>query len=791
MVINIDELLSVSNTTRKDLIEINPAYEKDFEKLNTYYAKYEENPSEIIAQKLDQTIIQYVEKLKKENPEIFDKKEVVEEEYKDDDKQNIKDFITLVEVSDVSGLDDFLGKIETEGNTESLKKLLSYKNYKVFFDATNVQDKVIVSYLLEQSKRIGFALDIITSRNGLVLTNLISMADISIIKTAVDILNEDKELSKSILIKIAALNQALETGNEEIVAVFDNLYDEYEIPKKGKATETLKEEKSIKSVIEAIRNGTMPLDTIMVSDLEVKMQIAIISSAEEIASSKTYQYVVPNEYAEIFDDKVIGKEKDYTRFEAESTDFERRFGATVYEFGFAWYNMLNLTNVNDLIAMMYIANISSDLMVDRQNKQLRADYIENFSALLSFPQNSKISGRFYQINNANIKSLQRSGFLDNDLCPTKLLYCVIVLHAFSFPVYTHPFELINIQSIVGLLHENILKGEYANKTFFTDGETLFYNFADDISKKTQTIMRDVARTISLNITSNSQSDIEKTNSIITRFFPLFLSVPNSQVSIPTFSIKIIDVENRIINWGVYEFAKKDNEKLYVNSLGIGSYLAQEKSNQLDIQVYKGELSHQLFTNPNEGVIIKFDKQAVVARAINKTSFLAENFSLQYEEYYEQMFAKDYLTNEVLDKLEPLFVKYLYSTQSLRINYAYPDLLFNKIKKVDIPYVPALTIKAAPVVDERIYLSKKDSRDLIDGKLISVFDVVMNIRGEQRDEAILDQMTFFNMDTIRPRQLLYLGFDLEKWKASANSIKFKNKYKLRIPNLGSMYYLEKV
>ena len=64
MVINIDELLSVSNTTRKDLIEINPAYEKDFEKLNTYYAKYEENPSEIIAQKLDQTIIQYVEKLK-------------------------------------------------------------------------------------------------------------------------------------------------------------------------------------------------------------------------------------------------------------------------------------------------------------------------------------------------------------------------------------------------------------------------------------------------------------------------------------------------------------------------------------------------------------------------------------------------------------------------------------------------------------------------------------------------------------------------------------------------------
>jgi hypothetical protein len=156
-----------------------------------------------------------------------------------------------------------------------------------------------------------------------------------------------------------------------------------------------------------------------------------------------------------------------------------------------------------------------------------------------------------------------------------------------------------------------------------------------------------------------------------------------------------------------------------------------------------------------------------------------------------MFAKDYLTNEVLNKLEPLFVKYLYSTQSLRINYAYPDLLFNKIKKVDIPYVPALTIKAAPVVDERIYLSKKDSRDLIDGKLISVFDVVMNIRGEQRDEAILDQMTFFNMDTIRPRQLLYLGFDLEKWKASSNSIKFKNKYKLRIPNLGSMYYLEKV
>jgi hypothetical protein len=133
-----------------------------------------------------------------------------------------------------------------------------------------------------------------------------------------------------------------------------------------------------------------------------------------------------------------------------------------------------------------------------------------------------------------------------------------------------------------------------------------------------------------------------------------------------------------------------------------------------------------------------------------------------------------------------------ATPQMRVTTIHPYLTYTAPKKqVATPYVATQTVKAAPAKDDRIYLTKKDSRDLIDQKYWPVFDVVMNIKGEQRDEAILDQMTFLNLDTIRPKQLLFLGFDLERWKVSGTTLKFKTKYRLRIPNLGYTYYLEKI
>ena len=789
MIFKIDVLLGAYNTSREQLIEKNPDYEKDFEKLDKYYQLYENNPSNVMEDKLNQTVLNYVEKLKKENPDVFEEKASapVDEEKESKIKQLEKDFYSLVELGNVGDVNEFLGELDND----IVKKLITSQNYKAVHIATTGRDELVTNYLIEQSERLGILSDVVVARNGVILSNIVSMQDMAAIKKAIEGLKQDPETAKSVLKKALIVEQAAETGNEEIAEMFDDLYSELGVEKKGKAKEVVKEQKSIKSFIEGIKSGQIGTDVVLVAGMDKRMTIYNMNTPEEIAANTTYQYVVPTQYAKIFNDKIVGQDEEYTRFEAKSNDFERRFGATVYDFGFAWFNMLNLMSVNDVIAMMYIANISSEVMVERKDQTLREEYRSNLSALINFPENSKIGGKFYQVTQTNVENLQRAGFLDAEFCPTKLMYCAVVLHSFSFPAFTHPFELVTIGSLDNIFQFNVLRGEYSNQTFFTDGDLLYHNFADVLAVQNDLLMMDVARTIALNIKSRGRTDIEQASAEFTRFFPLFYSVPKSQVSIPTFSIEMLDVNNRNINWGVYEVTDANKNKVYVNSYGLDNFINMYKADDVNVSTYKGSLSSQLFTNPKEGVILSYDKKTVVARAINETSFLSENFGENYEKYYEAMFEKNYLKTQILDELESEFQNALAATPSMRILKISPELSYTTVKKVATPYVAKQTVKPAPVKDDRIYLSKKDSRDLIDKKYWPVFDVVMNIKGEQRDEAILDQMTYLKLDTIRPKQLLFLGFDLDKWKVSGTTLKFKSKYRLRIPNLGYTYYVEKI
>jgi hypothetical protein len=79
--------------------------------------------------------------------------------------------------------------------------------------------------------------------------------------------------------------------------------------------------------------------------------------------------------------------------------------------------------------------------------------------------------------------------------------------------------------------------------------------------------------------------------------------------------------------------------------------------------------------------------------------------------------------------------------------------------------------------------------------LPVFEKVQSLRGEQRDEAILDEMWAQGVERIFPRQLLYMGFDLKEYITDKpERVNFKNKYKLTIPILLSFeptYYLEKI
>lgn len=790
MIIKIDELLGAYDTSREKLIEKNPEYEKDFQKIELYYKKYQENPSPVVEEKLNQTILGYVEKLKKENPEIFEKQEEpeVETEQEGTYKQMLKDFYSLVELGEVSDLNDFLSK----AGDENIKKLFEAQNYKALYSAAVSRNTFMVGYLMEQGERLEILTDMVLARNGVILSNLIAMLDVSIVKQAIEAMKKDPESATAVLKKSLALEQAEETGDEDIADMFEQLYDEFGIPKKkAKVKEAIKEEKSIKSVIESIRSGEVTLDTVLVAGMEKRMAIGIITTPEQIVAGDTYQYVAPTQYAKIFNDKVVGQDSDYTRFEAKSTDFEKRFGAAVYEFGFAWFNMLNLPSVNDFIALMYIANIGSEVMVERKDQTLRDEFRSNLSALISFPQNSKIGDKMFQVTQSNVENLQRAGFLDADFCPTKMMYCAVVLHSFSFPAGTHPFELVQIP-MDELFEFNILKGTYYNQVFFTDGDILYHNVATSINAANSMIMVDIARTMTLNLTSTGRADIERSKAEIERFYPIFYSVPKSQVSIPTFSIAMLEVQNRNINWGVYEVKGENGKATFINSYALSNFMNLNKGQKMELETYKGSLSSQIFASPAEGIICTQGKKVAAIRGLNKVSFLSENFGQNYKKYYEAMFAKNFLQTQVLDQLEPEFSTAMKATPQMRVTTIHPYLTYTAPKKqVATPYVATQTVKAAPAKDDRIYLTKKDSRDLIDQKYWPVFDVVMNIKGEQRDEAILDQMTFLNLDTIRPKQLLFLGFDLERWKVSGTTLKFKTKYRLRIPNLGYTYYLEKI
>ncbi len=804
MVRKIDELLADHNVTRTMLIERNAAYAEDFAKLDQYYEAYEENPNASIGRKLTNTNQNFFKKIQTENADLFhlppdvepapvvpEPAEVPVAPIAKNKDQYIEDFERLAATNETAQLDELL----TEMNPEQVKRLLSHQNYKALHDAANVREPLMTLYLLEQGQRVGILNDMVIARGGKILSNIISMKNAPVIELTAAGLKSDADMAKPVLKKTMALEQAMETQDDKIVDIFEKLYEDLGMVKadEPKPTQKLKHEKGVRAILESVRSGKTPLNLSLIAGLDKRISIAMLDSPDEISSSDDYQYVVPTQFSGLFDDTVVAKDEDFTLFKAKSNEFERQFGCTVYEMGFAWFNMLNLITVGDIIAIMHIANIAKDLLVDRDDQTLRSHFKSDLAALMQYPGNSNINGYCYQITKANLQNLQRADFLDDKFCPTKLMYCVIVLHAFKFPENTHPFELIAVSSIDKLFQFNILKGEYGPETFFTDGDILYHNFSKTIASDSNLMMLDIARTIVLNIKSKSVSDIVKKPGQITGFFPLFYTTPKSNVAIPAFDVHMLETENRNINWGVYEVksAGEHSDSIYVNSVAISNFKNAIKSENLKCEIYEGALSHYLFSNPKQGVIFSIDKIALVVRALNQPSFMTANYGSDYQKYFDAMFGKDLLQSKVLGQLEDTFVKALFTTPTLRIDSIGPAAAKPLVKKVDTPYVPEKTIKAPPVKDDRIYLSRTDAEELIEKRFKPVFEAVRNIKGEQRDEAILDNMMALDVDTIRPKQLLLLGFDLERWKVNDRTLQFKSKYRMRLPNLGFMYYLEKI
>lgn len=810
--IKIDSLLKDYGMDRGVMIEKNPDYKPIFEKIDNYYAQYEKIGTDELLNGSKKITITFFEKMKKENPEMFstepkeEQEEILTPQVENMIAKHKDSFMFFIDEGDQDSIDDLFTSI----GQKNTKYLLTYENFKAFNKALRSKNELIIFHLKEIAERENIYPEVVMGRNGENLNLIIGLKSIPLIKSSL-LAIKDREDAVELLEKNMVAQQVLELGDEEIIGIVDDILDKEEEEKpvekkpKKKVSSTAKEQVPLKQIVDMINEEKIEMDIPLVVKLERKFAIRIIDTPEDIAvgESSTYKFIVPTAVNKYFDAKVIFSDADYTIYEAEKTTFEKQFGLSVYELGICWFNLINMVSVEDILALFYIANISTILMVDRNNPQLRADFRNNLSIAMQQPEANKIAGRYFQIKDANLLNLKKSGFLDAEFCPTKLLYAAIVLHSFPFPAFTHPFEFVKIENLSSMFQFQTVKGEFGNEAFYTDGDLLFHNYTDTSVTNFVQALSDTARTVILNLKSNSRSDISKKTSAINHFIPIIYSVPKSGVSIPTFSLRMLDMENRKINWGVYELGY-EGEKVYINSFALSNVLAGINEKEYSIYQYSGILSDTLFSSPTQGVIVQYKNTNLAIRGLRPNSFLSENYGKNWKKYYESMYGTKHLVDNVLDKLDPDMVKAIYSSTNTLVVSSETGLLYN-VEKTYEPTYKKEAIKPAPQVkkvvvpvakrDDRVYINKAFSREKLDKDLWPVYDSIASLTGEARDEAILDELYARKITRIFPNQLVYLGFGLKEYVVDKpERIKFKNKYKLSIPILLSFkptYYIEKI
>ena len=797
---SIDDLLAVYDLSREDIIKKDEKYETEFSRIDKYYEKYKANPSEGVKNAINKISFAFLEKIKEENPDLFpelEDKDFSEEVSVNGDKDKDKsDLIFYIQDGNFDSIDDLFN----EKSDAEVKRLLTFDNYKVIKEAVKKRNELILNGLFLKADSIGVLEDIIEYNNGEFLTSVIAIGNIELIKLFSEKLIADPKLAKKIIKNDVYLQTAIESGDNEIIETIEAIYEKAGIKKTiGDAKSIAKEDGFIKNIVDNINAGEVGYDTPFVVNLKEVFKIKVIESQREIADSKnTHYHIIAPEG--MFKTLEKNHEKIYSNngislIKVQITGFERKFGLSRYEMIAAWTNLVNIYSASDIFAVMFIANITNVLMIDRDNAELRAEYRSRLDNSIKYPETNKIGDRYYEVTGSNLKSLQKSGFLDNEFCPTKLFYALVVLHAFPFPAYTHPFEFVSIDSVASLMQFDIIKGEYGNESFYTDGDLLYHNvITKDVEPtKYQDALIDVARNTILNLKSSKGADIEKEIAVISNFIPFFYTIPTSNIEIPSFAVKVLEVSNRKINWGIYEFSS-DNYNVFVNSYGIDNYLNSIKKADPKIQIYKGAISESFFSDPKEGVIISHNQEYVVARGLNKISLLSENFGKDWKKYYSQMFEKKHLVNELLNNCSPEFQKLVYTNHEDKVEDTVPKVSFfvKKEYKQDVKMDKIVKKQIIPTKDERIYLTENAAQKSLSKDLIPVYMQVKDLTGVVRDEAILDELYRRRIDTIIPGQLLYLGFDLKQWAKSSTTVLFRNKYRLKIPNsLSFKYYIEKL
>lgn len=798
-VTNIDGLLAIYDLDREDILKRNEKYKDDFDRIDTYYEKYTQSPTAGLKNAIEKISKGYFDKIKKENEDLFAKSDTnFEQDVEIDDKKDKdkSDFIFYIQDGNYDAIDDLF----SDKSNAEIKRLLTFDNYHAIKQAFKKQNELILNQLFVKANDVKIMDDVVEYNNGEFFTSIILLGNIEIIKLFTDILYNDTKLAKKIIKNDVYLQAAIESGNDEIIEAVESVYEKAGIKKKiADAKSVIKEDGFIKRVIDEINSGSVALDVAFVINLKEVFKIKVIETQREISDSKNnhYHIVAPDGMFKSLEKnhQKIYSNNGYSLIKIQTTGFERKFGLSRYEIMAAWTNLINIYSVSDIFAAMFITNIANVLMIDRDNADLRNEFRSRLDNCVKYPETNKISDRYYEITGSNLRSLQKSGFLDVEYCPTKLFYALVVLHAFPFPAYTHPFEFVSIDSPSKVMQFDIIKGEYGNESFFTDGDLLYLNIiTPDIEPtKYQDAMIDVSRNTILNIKSSNGGDIQKKIAIINNFIPLFYTTPTSNLEIPSFAVKVLEVSNRKINWGAYEFSS-DDANVFVNSYGLDNFLSLIKNKEPKMETYKGAISDSFFSDPKEGVIVSYNQEYVLARGLNKISFMSENYGKDWKKYYTQMFDKKHLVNEILNNCSPEFQKLIYTNHEDKVKETVPSISYidKKEYKQDVKMEKIVKKQVFSTRDERIYLTENAAQKSLSKELIPVYIQVKDLTGIIRDEAILDELYKRKIDTILPKELLYLGFDLKQWAKSSTTVMFRNKYRLKIPNtLSFKYYLEKL
>lgn len=824
--IDLKETLADYGVTKEQIIAKRPDLIKLFEGVDKFMQVYERNPTEKVELQLNSYVANTIDIIKKQLPDLFsadDEKplspeEVIESKF-NSDKELMKKWI---DSGDYGSIEDWF----RDEKEESQIRMITYNNFSVFESALKSENELIISFIIDISKMTGVYPEMIVARNGEFLTRLVDLGNADFVSDAVDILKVDKTTAKSILTKSSAIQIAIEKGDKKIISLIEGLYEDVGVnkivPKGEKVVEKLAE---VKSIIDYIGTHDVSFDNYIVVKKEQYYPFKLIKSISDCVKDGDDKYQIihlatDDSHFKDENSKVLFSDKKLTISQYPIADYEKWFSASKYQIISTLVNINNLSSVNDLITMLFIANTedAKEYMLEMDNAIKRDLYLERLEGIIYFPESNKIGNAWIKYSQHSLENLRNNGFLDDEFCPTKSMYTALALHSFSFPVMTHPFERIDIKPEKQFTYD-IFEGKFRLDKLFTDGEIMLMNYPIMDDGKIKSAMVDSVKSAVLNATGSETyagytKGFKKEEARIAGFIPFLYTIPTITDKGHVFHVRMLSYPDRRINWGVYEF-RNASHSVFVNSLPISSAIVMNKESYKSF-IYKGKISKQYLSNPSEGVIVEIDNRKTIVRALNWHSLLGLNFGKSYEDYYEKRIKKEHTSN-ISTKVSKDFLSLINSDFSIKADYNYPNINFKSekdlVKVIEVvkptPYVPKPKEKPAPIIkkipvikkiikkvykkDDRVYLTKEESRKELPKLLFGVFDKVSSLRGDERDLAIIP-LVYDEVEAISPYNLVYLGFDIKQYAVTSMQIKItvgEEKYSLRMPSyLSGLYYITK-